>query len=230
MISWGRALMWFFIGASALFVWVLWPRTPEVPQDRPIGPVTAGKGIVVLGTSLSHKDWPQALGADLTACGGDPGPITQITRPGADARWGIAQLDRVIAANPGLVLVEFAINDADFLDGLSRTASREALVTIIQTLQQNLSGAQIAVMTMNPVTGIKRLQRPFLSEYYTIVREEAEAQGVGLIDLEPRWALAFLKGVAGLPDGLHPQSADVGVVALPAITRSVAEGLGLSGC
>lgn len=201
---------------------------PSAPQDRAIGPLATGQGIAVLGTSLSHEVWPAEMMAALAACGIDTGPLVQVTRPGANSRWGQGVAADVVAAAPALVLVEFAVNDADITDGLSRADSRAVLRSTVRELQSGLPEAQVALMVMSPARGIKRLTRPFLAGYEAVVREVAAETGAGLIDLAPRWA-AYLGSEAGqgaLPDGLHPTAEAVRDVALPVITQAVAAGFG----
>ena len=207
------------IGAGAVLallvgLWLFWPRAVGDVQDRAVVPLEAGKGVVVLGTSLSHKDWPKTLGGLCRS------PVTQVTKPGANAYWGLEQVHKAIAAKPALVLVEFAINDADILDGLSKEESRQALEQIITALEAGLPEAEVVLMTMNPVTGVTRLQRPFLAGYYGIVRDVADARGLGLIDLEPRWQGALEVGEV-IPDGVHPTRDSFARVALPAIAAAL---------
>lgn len=207
-----------------LCAFLLWPTSSRPVQDRQIGRL-AGEGIVVLGTSLSHGDWPQSLGRMLQTCGVESGPVLKITKPGAHSGWGLTQLDEVIEVAPALVLIEFAINDADIRDGLSLETSRHNHQLMLETLSEALPEARVAFMTMSSTSGLKSLSRPFLGRFYAMVAQEAEAADIGLIDLYPRWLKSLKEGVL-LPDGLHPLPEDVEQVALPPILEAVAASFG----
>ena len=219
------------LAVSALAIVVL-SSGPRKPADRAFGIAGQGGGIVILGTSLSHGNWPQDLAQTLTACGIDPGPVTRITQPGASSHWGLAQLNRVIAAKPALVMIEFAINDADLFDGLGAKESRTTHVELVTALERALPEATLVFMTMSPVRGIRRLQRPFLARSYAMVRDVAAQTGAGLIDLTPRWH-AYLDEadrVEALPDGLHPTPQAFRDAALPSVVAQLAQAYGAGPC
>ena len=209
------------------------PSTPEQPRDRgwEISSDLAA-GIVVLGSSLSHGDWPKTMGAALRTCGLEVGPVTQITRPGAHSGWGRGQISAVIAARPALVLVEFAINDADLRDGLSLKESRATHQEILQALSEAPGVGEVVLMTMSPAKGLRGALRPFLGRYYAMTRQLAMEREAGLIDLYPRWQAHIARVGAGevMPDGLHPTAEAVASVALPVIVDQVARASGGASC
>lgn len=215
------------LGAAYLF----WPTAVADPQDRDWTPRSdLSGGIVVLGTSLSHGDWPQEMGAALRACGLGTRDVVQITKPGANSEWGVSQLEAVIAAAPALVLIEFAINDADLRDGLSKSTSRKTHQKIAETLTEALPEASLVFMTMSPAKGLRGAVRPFLAGYYAISREVAAENAAGVIDLYPRWQAYIAQNGAGevLPDGLHPKV--TAEVALPVIVEQIAQTYGADPC
>ena len=140
--------------------WQTGGRIPALPMDRPlaaIAPPLAGTDpagaplrIVAFGTSLTAPPgWPEALVAQLETCLGRPVVLTRVAGPGQGTAWALAQTDRVIAARPDLVLIEFAINDADLLDGIGLAASRANHGRLLDALAAGLPRAQMVLMTMN---------------------------------------------------------------------------------
>ena len=57
---------------------------------------------------------------------------------GATSAWGLDQVDVVIAKAPDLIVLEFAINDADLGRGLSLAESRDNHRSLILQLHQGL--------------------------------------------------------------------------------------------
>lgn len=208
---------------------------PATAADRPLGtlPADGPLRIVAFGTSLTASNaWPDRLQARLAACLDRPVGLTRVAAPGMGSAWGLTRLDRVIAADPDLVLVEFVINDADILDGMSVRRSRATHVAILDALQDAAPKAQVLLMTMNPVTGlVRRLQRPRLAAHDAMLRDLAVARGVGLADLAPRWRAA-MDADPGLapPDGLHPDDAATARVVLPVLAAMIGRAAGATGC
>lgn len=196
---------------AGLVAVVLWPRPPAVPQDIAL-PVSLRDGplwITVFGTSLSAvpQTWPDRLGARLTACRGAPVHVARVAGPGMGSGWATGQVGRVVATAPDLVLIEFAINDADLRDGVSMALSRQQHIDLIAALRNALPGSQIALMTMSPAQGPRGWIRPRLAAHYDQYRSLATTERLGLIDVHPRW-LALPRDRRGLEaDGLHPDPA-----------------------
>lgn len=226
-------------GLGALWAGGLWPGgsgTPAGPADRalapiavPAGPADAPLRIVAFGTSLTAgPGWPEALEAGLAACLGRPVALTRVAGPGQGTAWALTRTDRVIAAGPDLVLIEFAINDADLRDGIGLAASRANHMQILDRLAAGLPGAQLVLLTMNPVVGpLRRLQRPFLADYDAMLRELAAARGLGLADLAPRWRAAIAADPAlAPPDGLHPTPAAAARVVAPPLAALIGAAAG----
>ena len=186
----------------ALIVWSQ-PPAPFEPRDRPLpeGPPLAPgspgppgssasgsqsasgplpERVVVLGTSLSARsDWPRALEAALTGCLGRPVSVEVVARPGATSAWGLAQVGRVAAMDPEVVIVELAVNDADILDGLRLDRSRAVHDTLLAEIAALAPGARVLLMTMNHARGPRGWARPRLAAYYAFYPRLAKRHGAG---------------------------------------------------
>ena len=207
----------------ALLVWTL-PPAPFEPRDRPLPGGRPPERVVVLGTSLSARnDWPQALEAALGDCLGRPATVEVVARPGATSAWGLAQVGRVAAMDPDVVIVEFVINDADLLDGMRLGRSRSAHDALLSELAALAPEARVLLMTMNHARGPRGWARPRLAAYYAFHPRLAERHGAGLLDLYPRW-LARPRGADGLRDGLHPTDAAAREVVLPPLIARLTKG------
>jgi lysophospholipase L1-like esterase len=138
--------------------------------------------------------------------------------------WARAQVARVAETRPDLVLVEFAINDADLRDGVPLARARAQHLALVADLRQALPGAALALMTMSPAKGPRGWIRPRLAAHYAGYHALARETGLGLIDLYPRW-LALPRGDRGLQqDGLHPDPAVAEAVAVPAAVHVLSQG------
>lgn len=220
--------------ATALIVWlgslfVLSPY-PKAISDRPLPaeslhgntPVT----IAFMGTSLTAgSPWPDGVAEVLATCVMHPVRALRFAQGGATSAWGVTQIEAVIAAIPDIVVMEFAINDADLRRGLSLTASADNHHAILTGLKQGLPEVRIVLMTTNPAFGLRRLLRPRLPAYYALYQRLAEDHNAGLIDLTPRW-LAMPNLARELTDGLHPTDAAAMSVVVPVATRYLAGLLG----
>lgn len=192
--------------------------TPQAPADlAPRAVLASGAGplrLAVLGTSLSARaTWPEALAEDLSACLAREVVLIRIARPGANVTWGRAQLDQLVAAAPDIVLIEFAINDADLRDGLRLAPAQALHRDILGALQA--AGAVPVLMTMNPARGLRGLVRPGLARHYAGYHALAQETGAGLVDFHPRWRV--LDPAQALPDGLHPPEALAKGVMVPVL-------------
>jgi lysophospholipase L1-like esterase len=200
--------------------WAAPPRPPEDLADRPLpNPLPAGPlRITTFGTSLTASyDWPGRLQAMLTQCLNRPVTVTPVARSGAGIPWALTQVQTVAATDPDLVLVEFAINDADLRDGTRLAVANAAHQRLITELRHAAPNAQIALMTMNPAQGLRGAVRPYLAAHYLAYRDLAAEMETGLIDLYPRW-LARPVAERGLQaDGLHPTQDVAAKVIVPSV-------------
>lgn len=196
------------IGVCGIGGWAVDRYRTGAPADLALPPMP-GRGvpvrIVALGTSLTARaNWPQEVEQLLDRCLVAGADMTRIARPGATSAWGVAQAGVAAAGQADLVIVEFAINDGDLLDGLSRARSRSNHETLIRALQTQ--GAAVLLVTTNPVGRLAAVKRPLLPVYQDIYPALAQEFGTGLFDGERRWRqLAGWRNA--LPDGVHPDPA-----------------------
>lgn len=209
------------LGGVAAAAFILAPRFLPAPpvRDRalpalPDRAAEAPLSVVAFGTSLTASNpWPEALEAELASCLDAPVTVQRVAGSGQGSTWALAQWQQVAAQEPDVILLEFAINDGDLWDGISLRQSRAQHAELLTRLTGALPQARILLMVMNPVTGLQRLKRPRLGQYYAISHALAEEFDTGLADFAPRWQ-ALPPGWA--PDGLHP-SAEAATAMLPPV-------------
>lgn len=180
--------------------------------------------IVALGTSLTARGgWPEPFAKALEECGNRRASITVMALPGATSSWGRAQLGRVLDADPDLVLVEFAVNDAALHNFVSLAQSRENIRAILSTFKTARRPPKVYLMAMNPVHGSKAWLRSSLAAYEEVHRAVASEEGAGFIDTRPAWMhLSDAERQRLIPDGLHPDPREDAKVIVPALVRSLA--------
>lgn len=198
--------------------------------DRPLKAWDDGstpRKIVAFGTSLTAGNaWPDRLASSLSACFGHRVDVTRVAAPGAGSAWAIKAVQNVVVLEPDVVLVEFAINDADLRDGVDLATSRLQHAALFDTLARELPKAQVVAMTMSPAYGVRRLLRPRLGNAYAQVVELATERGLALVDLYPRWL--EMNDKALLPDGVHPTDAATLRVIDPTLLNAFAKATGRS--
>lgn len=211
------------IGALAVLagLWLVWPAGPGPSTDRALPrPLPEGAlTIVAFGTSLTAppQSWPDHLGPALAACLGIPVDLQRVAGPGMGSDWGVTQSNAVAALSPDLILMEFAINDADLTDGVTLRQAAENHAKIVSNIAENAPSAQIVLMTMSPAQGLRGWIRPWLPDHYSAYRRLAADLDLGLLDLYPRW-LALPTAARGLDaDGLHPDPTLAETLILPAV-------------
>ncbi len=197
---------------------------PAVPRDRVVpagGPAPEPLAAVAFGTSLTERArWPATLGSGLARCGFRQVDVTVRARAGAGSAEGLALVG---SEGPGpyhLALVEFAVNDADLLDGVSRQRSLDTTRAIVRAIRAHHPGIAVVLVTTNPVAGLQRLKRPRLMEYDDLYLRLAEEEGVSLFDGAARWA--GVDRAVALPDGLHPEPTIEAALYTGALSRLVA--------
>ena len=218
------ALLLAFVIAFGFAALAALPR-PELPQDRALARAAPGDGplaMTVLGTSLARRAiCPDLFAQSLGECLGREVRVTRVARAGANSLWGLAEAEGVAAAVPDLVLIEFALADADLVDGVWPGESRENHHAIIAAIRDVRPEARIVLMTTNPVGGLHRLKRVALGIYYEGYRALAAELGTGLLDAWPRWP-----GTEAIADGVHPDpGAEARIVVAPLLAL-VAPGFG----
>jgi lysophospholipase L1-like esterase len=193
---------------------------PSSPHDRMIphgATTTDGVNISVVGTSLTdYYPWPELLAQRLRSDLDRPIRMSRVAKGGATSEWGAASLDDIVAQEPDIVLIEFAINDADLRHLLTRRQSTENHRRLIAGLRSANPSVDIVLVTMSPAYGVRRLLRPRLAGYYESYRQLAREADTGLIDLYPRW-LAYEDRRQALPDGVHPTEAASNRLIVPTV-------------
>ena len=181
--------------------------------------------IVALGTSLTvRNNWPAQLATELEDLLDYPVRLVRVAQSGMGSAWGLTALDRVDEACPDLILIEFAVNDADIIDGVSLRKSMAQHDRLLAALADILPDARILLMTTNPVTGLRGLKRPRLAAYYAAYEELARKHDAGLADFYPRW-LEYIRQTDWSEDGLHPTDEAAIQIMLPVLHEIVGRSL-----
>ena len=194
-----------------------------LPGERPLR-------ITLFGTSLSsgpRYDWPLVFERALARCLDHPVELTTVTRPGATIDWAASQVGQIRQTAPDLILMEFATNDADLLDGVSRSRAMTRTSEVVRAIATtDLAGDPapgVVLMAMNPARGLRGVLRPWLDRHYADYRALAAEADLGFVDLEARW-LELPRGARGLAaDGLHPDPAVARDVIVPALVTYLRE-------
>jgi lysophospholipase L1-like esterase len=200
----------------------------DAPRDRPLPPWSTAAGhplhIVAFGSSLTAGGtWPGDLARALEACLQGQVTLEVIAAPGAGSSWGLETVDRVRATAPDLVLLEFAINDADLRDGVGLSRSARQHREILRDLLGDAPQRRVLLMTMNPVSGlIRKLQRPRLGRYYALYPDLAAEADTGLVDFATRWQADPEHLRASLSDGLHPRPEAASALMVPLLLQAIA--------
>ena len=215
---------------AGMYLWALRDRG-WTPIDRAIAPIDSGNmpmTIAVLGTSLSARgDWPDAVATRLGGCLNRRVTVQRFAEAGANSGWGRARIADVIAARPDLVLIEFAVNDADLRDGVSLADSILNHTAMLRGLARDLPDARVALVTTSPVFGLRGWLRPRLTTYYASYGDLAADAGTGVIDLYARWR-DLPDARALFPDGLHPDAASATALIAPVVTEAIGRAAGRS--
>jgi acyl-CoA thioesterase-1 len=184
--------------------------------------------VVTLGTSLSARGgWQEPLSRSLAACLNSDVTVVNLAKSGMTSEWGLAQIDKVIAERPDIVLVEFAVNDADVTEFTSLSRSAANMAQIISALRESETKPAVYVMAMNPVSGLRGMIRPFLGQYEEMHASVARRLGAGFIDHRPAWARLSDEEIAeAIADGTHPEPVTAARVIVPGLVHALAP----SGC
>jgi acyl-CoA thioesterase-1 len=184
--------------------------------------------IVTLGTSLSARGgWQEPFSRSLAACLNNDVTVVNLAKSGMTSEWGLAQIDKVIGERPDIVLVEFAVNDADVTEFMSLSRSAANMARIISALRESETKPAVYVMAMNPVSGLRGMIRPFLGQYEEMHASVARRLGAGFIDHRPAWARLSDEEIAeAIADGTHPEPVTAARVIVPGLVHALAP----SGC
>lgn len=187
------------VGASLVLGALAGPSS-AAPQKSP-----DSLTVVALGTSLTaNGGWLDAIEKTLKACHRQDVRLLNFGASAKTSAWGRQQIERVIAAHPDILLIEFAINDAHLLKGMSRTEARDNIRTIVAGVKRHVPDVRVHLLSMNPVHGLRAWLRPRYNDYNDDYAELAAQLGARWIDLRPVWATSGLDLAAAIPDGVHP--------------------------
>lgn len=200
-------------------------RPVMIPSD-PQASLPDAPRVVAMGTSLTTRyDWPAALETRLSDCLARPVTVTPVAGAGKTSDWGVGQIDRVLAARPDVVVMEFTINDADLRRKLSPAASRERHLQILGEIHGALPEARILLVGTNPTFGLRGLLRLRPGAYLDLYVDLALGDPrIGFLDLAPDWRarLETAERRAILPDGVHPDPEVARAVMVPALSAAIA--------
>jgi|TARA_R110002020_G_scaffold47754_2_gene136206 acyl-CoA thioesterase-1 len=204
------------LAAAGIGLWISQVPRPAAIAPAPFATPPAAPRIVAMGTSLTaNYTWPGAMEKLLSACLGVPVDLTVVAKAGQTSDWGAANLQRVIAARPDAVLVEFIANDSDLRHHLSPRRSLVLHTEIIDRIRAALPDTRILLIGTNPVFGLRRLLRPRMGAYLANYAALADRDpAIGLLDMAPYWRQRWGDSDPrrDLPDGLHPQAAAASAV------------------
>jgi acyl-CoA thioesterase I len=180
--------------------------------------------VVILGTSLSARGgWQEPLRRSLAACLSRHVDMVNLAKAGMTSEWGLTQIDKVVAERPNVVLVEFAVNDADVTEFMSLSRSAGNIAEIIARLRESETRPSVYVMAMSPVSGLRGMIRPYLRQYEEMHAALAGKLGAGFIDHRPAWArLSDDEMAMAISDGVHPDPTVASRVIVPGLVRALA--------
>jgi len=173
-------------------------------------PLTVGKlrhrqpvSIVVLGDSIStgcnasgwagaapfQPAYPELLGLDLREWYDVQARMTNLSVGGTRSQWGLTMVDRVVAANPDLVILAFGMNDAS---GVTAEKYRDNIKAMVQKIRDHRPECEfILVATMLGNQDWTLLHQELFDQYRDALADLC-APGVALADLTSVWH-EFLK-------------------------------------
>jgi lysophospholipase L1-like esterase len=203
-------------------------------QDSLARPDIAGKEdqeitLLALGTSLTaNYQWPQELAEQLSRRLARKTNIEILAIAGANSSQATKQFGSRRSRQPDIILIEFAVNDADFMDGIGLEKSKSNHKALLTQIRVETPAAKIVLMTMNPVFGVRRWIRPQLVEYNEIYRQLSANNDVTLVDLYPSWVkfIAASSRMEKISDGLHPTQMAASDMILPTLLRKVGQLVG----
>ncbi|RUM23139.1 SGNH/GDSL hydrolase family protein [Rhizobium vallis] len=180
--------------------------------------------IVAFGTSLTARGgWQPALEKDLGACLQRLVKVANVAKSGETTIWALTQIDRVVAEQPDIILIELYANDATLQRFVSLSRSRQDIGEILDQLHQRLPQARIIVMAMNPFSGLRGLIRPFVESYISAHQAEARKRGLEFVDHRPNWErLPSDELAAAIPDGAHPLPGIASKIIVPELVKHIA--------
>lgn len=194
------------LGAAALTLWTP-PPAPELRDHVSLvewdadGPVLS---VAAFGSSLTKRAlWTEDLRERLRFCLRMDVIIEVVARAGAGSGDGLTLIETYRPETLDLALVEYAMNDADIIDGTTLKESVANHERMIARLREAHPRIAIVLVATNPVRGLQKLKRPRLMAYYDAIAAIAAKDDVSFLDGTGRW---HRRGptTAAIPDGVHP--------------------------
>jgi lysophospholipase L1-like esterase len=183
--------------------------------------------MVTYGTSLTEMGgWVDLVRTKLTDKYGDKVRVINGAKSAMWSGWGVDNLDeRVLAHDPDLVILEFAVNDA-FLDYQTDVAkSRANMENMIGRIKKHNRKCEIIIMVTNPMMDVHLQRRPDYLSYYEEFRRIARENKFRLIDTFPEWKelldLDPKTYIDLVPDMIHPGPAGSLLVTVPAVLNAL---------
>jgi lysophospholipase L1-like esterase len=179
--------------------------------------------IATFGTSLTAGGlWQSDLKEKLETCLDRDVEILNLGKGAEASTWGMRNVGSVVTAEPSVVLIEFAINDAYLPYQISLSESRANTEYIINELARKISRDSIFLVTTNPAS---KDARPNLAKYYAQYHEVARRLHVRLIDLYSKWSALSEGSLRKLiPDFVHPTRAAYKEVAIAEMAAALTDG------
>ena len=185
--------------------------------------------IVGFGTSLTAGGiWIKQLQGILDQR--YPGLVTIVNSGGSGmwSQWGLDNLEeRVIRQKPGVVIIEFAVNDSVARFHCTVQQSRTNLETMITRILAANPDCEIFLMTTTPADGPpvgNTSYRDSIARYYEMYRQVAKARSLTVIDLYPVWTALQGKDKRTfanyVPDTIHPGEEGCRQVVTPGILKA----------
>lgn len=179
--------------------------------------------ILALGTSMTaNYQWPHELARELNRCFDQKIYIEVLATAGANSTQADYQFSSRKNRMPDVVMIEFASNDADLLDGVTLDKSRLNHNRLLVRIREEVPRSKVMLMTMSPVFGVRSWFRPRLAHYYAMYRELAKNKDVVLVDIVNGWNKFFvISGDEEFPDGLHPRQSLASRIVLPEVLNQM---------
>lgn len=197
------------------------PRTRDQIAIVKMDMIDRALTVVVFGTSLGKRaEWTKGLRDELADCLGTDVDLTIHARGGANSTDGLSSISDLGRNLPDVALIEYAMNDADIVDGVSLHTSIINHRRMIAALRTDRRDVAVVLIATNPVRGLQNLKRPRLKEYYAALADLAGQEEVSFFDGTARWTKRDLVKT-GLPDGIHPDPAVEANIYVPSVTKLV---------
>ncbi len=169
--------------------------------------------IASCGTSLTYQGdgwnpWQVQVARGLVAERVTRSAVFNFGESGVDSSGGLTFLGRALRVRAEICVLEYCMNDAYIVRGISVAAAKANHQSMISQLRAADSGVKICLLILNPpIAGgsIAVSERANYAAYAQGYRDLCVEDGnLTLIDCAPTWVGAT---VADCPDGVHPTKA-----------------------